>query len=58
MAVLSGITQGKKETLPEYIDKFTKVDVVVEDGEYDLKSWIFNKGLREDGKFHENLGLE
>lgn len=50
--------QGKKETLSEYIDRFTKLDVVLEDGEDDLKSWIFNKVLREDYMFHENLGLE
>lgn len=42
----------------EYIDKFTKVVVAVEGGEYGFKCWIFKKGLKADCQLQEKFGLE
>lgn len=49
MVVLNKITQGKKETLCEYIDRFTKVDVALGGGsDESLKCWLFERCLRLD----------
>lgn len=47
MVGLSGITQGKKETLHIYIECFTNLS---------LKCWIFEKCLRLDCAFWEKIG--
>lgn len=58
MVVLRGITQGKKENMHGYIDRFTKVVLAI-DGSYEsLKCWIFERGLRLDCVFREKLGRE
>lgn len=43
MVVLSGITQGNKESLWEYINRSSKVDVKVRGGEGALKCYITKK---------------
>lgn len=58
MAVLNGIKQGKKKTFRKYIDKFTKMEMVVGDEEYNLKWWMFKKGMIIDCMFWEKLELE
>lgn len=55
MVALSGVTQGKKETLHAYIDRFTEVDVVVKEIDESLKCWIFQRGLLLDNIFWEKL---
>lgn len=55
MVAFRGVTQGKKETLHTYINRFTKVDVVVKEIDESLKRWIFQKGLLLDNIFWENL---
>lgn len=44
MGILSGITQGNKENLHEYIDCFTKVVMAIRGSDESLKHWIFEKG--------------
>lgn len=51
MVVLSSIMQDMKEDLQEYIDRFTKVVVVVVGAEVGLKCLVFKKRLREDSMF-------
>lgn len=51
MALLSRVTQRKKETIPKYIDRFTKVAVVIGGSDDGLKCWMFKKGLRPDCMF-------
>ncbi|KAI5440599.1 hypothetical protein KIW84_010181 [Lathyrus oleraceus] len=55
MVALSGVTQGKKETLRAYFDRFTKVVVAIEGTNESLKCLIFEKGLRPDNTFQEKL---
>lgn len=56
--MLSGITHRNKETLHGYIGLFAKMAVVVGGTKGELKCWIFEKGLRLDNMFRENLGLK
>jgi hypothetical protein len=58
VSVLSAIVQGKKETLREYIERFTRTAVDVKDSDDKLLCWIFKKGLKPDSMFKEKLGLE
>lgn len=51
MTLLSRVTQRKKETIREYIDRFTKVAVVIGGSDDRLKCWMFKKGLRPDCMF-------
>lgn len=56
MVALSGVTQGKKETLRAYFDWFTKVVVAIEGTNESLQCLIFEKGLWPDNTFWEKLG--
>lgn len=47
MVVLNRVTQGKKKTLHAYIDRFTKVAVVVGGSNESLKCRIFKKALNQ-----------
>lgn len=47
------IHQNKKETLQEYIDRFTKVAVAVDISQDGLNCWIFKKRLRAYYMFNE-----
>lgn len=58
IVVLRRVTQGKKETLHSYINRFTKVGVIFGGSTESLKCWIFEKCLRSDCKFWEKLGLK
>lgn len=53
---LSWITQGKKENLKFYIDRFTQVVVEVEEVEECLKCWKFENGSLQNNSFGQNPG--
>jgi hypothetical protein len=57
MAALNVIIQDKKETLNEYIKRFTRAGVEVQGAHDGLKCFIFESKLRDDCKFKEELGL-
>lgn len=51
MDILNKVMQGKKETLCIYIDRLTKVAVVMEGSLESLKCWTFEKDLTLDFAF-------
>lgn len=54
MVVLSGVTQGKNETMHTCIHYSSRVTMAIGGSDESLKCWIFEKGLRSDcvmGKF-------
>lgn len=53
MVLLIKITQGKKETMHEYNNDFTKMVVVVGGSDKSQKCWKFEKGMRLDCAFRE-----
>lgn len=57
-ATVSGILQRKKETLWEYIDRFTTEAVQVIGVSDKLKCWIFKEVLMPHNMFRDNLDLE
>jgi hypothetical protein len=57
MVALNSIIQDKKETLREYVERFTRVDVEVQGAQDGLNCFIFENNLRNDCKFKEELGL-
>lgn len=56
--MLSGIMQGKKETMCGYIDHFTKVVIVVGGSNEIMNCCIFKKGLRPNCAFREKLEIK
>lgn len=56
VAILSGITHERKESLQSYIDRFMQVVVKVERVEEGLKCWILKNALLRDNPFWKKLG--
>jgi len=57
MAALNAIVKDKKETLREYIERFTRAGVEVLGAHGGLKCFLFKNNLRDVCKFKEELGL-
>jgi len=58
MAALNAIVLDMKETLREYVERFTRVGMEVQGTQDSLKCFIFESNLRDDYKFKEELGLQ
>jgi len=58
MVVVNAIVQEKKETLREYVERFTMAGVEVSGAHEGLKCFIYESNLREDYKFKEELRLQ
>jgi len=57
MVALNIIIQGKKETLREYVERFTCEGVEVYGTYGNLKCFIFENKHNDDCKFKDELGL-
>jgi len=57
MATLNVVVHDKKETLREYVEHFTRAGVEVQGDHDGLKCFIFERNLRDDCKFKEELGF-
>lgn len=51
MAALNAIVHDKKETLREYVKRFTRAGVEVQGAQDGLKCFIFESNLHDDYKF-------
>jgi len=57
MAVLNAVIQDKKETLREYVERFTRASVEIQSAHDGLKCFIFKSNLHDYCKFKEDLGV-
>jgi len=58
MSALNDVVLDKKETLREYVERFTQEGVKVQCAHAGLKCFIFESNLRDDCKLKEELGLQ
>ncbi|MCI12847.1 hypothetical protein A2U01_0033954, partial [Trifolium medium] len=58
MASLINIIRRKEESLRDYIERFIRKAIEIKGVHDMLKCYIFEKGLRNDTKYKEKLGLK
>ena len=58
MASLNVVVLNKKATMREYVERFSRADIEVPGAQDDFKCFIFERNLRDDCKFKEELGLQ